>query len=66
MKKWFFTQLTEVTAWVGFYLCVTSFFNLPWEIEFLIGVLLISVDDVKASAWVKAKAPWIQKAIEEL
>lgn len=66
MKKWFYQQLTEVTAWVGFYLCISSFFYLPWWVDFCVGILLISIDDVKAAAWVKARAPWIQKQIDSL
>lgn len=65
MKKWFFTQLTEVTAWAGFAIILAAIFAPSWVIIAL-GVTLICTDDVKAAAWVKQKAPNVSKVIDDL
>jgi UPF0716 family protein affecting phage T7 exclusion len=56
MKNWFKKQATELTAWVGFFICASVFF-VPDFVTFFIGVLLIAIDDTKASEWVKKISP---------
>lgn len=64
MKAWLKRQTTEFTAWIGFFLCVSVFFVPDW-VTFLMGVLLIAIDDEKAKAWVAKLSPkagaWIER-----
>lgn len=64
MKDWLKLQVTEFTAWAGFFICASVFFVPDW-ITFLMGAFLIAIDDKKASAWVKRISPWAQQKIDE-
>lgn len=65
MKQWFLIQITEVTAWVGLFIILGVFFA-PWWVNIVFGVLLIAIDDKKATEWVQKQAPWIAKKVNEL
>ena len=64
MKNWLKIQVTEVTAWLGLFLCLSVFFTPDW-VTFLFGVLLIAIDDKKAAAWVASWGPWWSKKIDQ-
>lgn len=66
MKNWLKQQVTELTAWAGFYIILTGFVNLPYWVDVAIGVALISIDDVKAANFIKKVAPWLTKKIDEV
>ena len=65
MKDWLKQQVTEFTAWSGFFICASVFFVPDW-VTFCMGVLLIAIDDEKASAWVKKISPWAQSKIDKV
>lgn len=65
MKEWLKQQVTEFTAWSGFIICASVFFTPDW-FTFLLGVLLIAIDDVKASEWVRKISPWAIKKIDDV
>ena len=65
MKDWLKQQVTEFTAWAGFFICASVFFVPDW-VTFLMGVLLIAIDDEKAAAWVKKISPFAQEKIDEV
>ena len=66
MKDWLKQQVTELTAWAGFWLIVTGWLNTPYWLDFVVGVLLISIDDTKAANWLKKVSPKLQKKIDEV
>ncbi len=63
MKNWLKQQATELTAWIGLFMIVGAFF-LPNSAFIIIGIILIATDDKKASAWIAARAPWVQNKID--
>lgn len=65
MKTWIKQQLTEMTAWAGFIICFSVFFTPDWFI-FILGVLLIAIDDEKAKRFVAWAAPSLSRKIDEL
>ncbi len=65
MKDWLKQQATEFTAWTGLVLIVGAFFFPRW-VFITLGIILIAIDDEKAKAWAKNKAPWVSKKIDEL
>lgn len=65
MKNWLKQQLTEMTAWAGFIICVSVFFTPDW-ITFIIGVALISIDDEKAKKFILWIAPGLSNKIDAI
>lgn len=65
MKKWFFLQLTEVSAWLGLIIILSAFFA-PREYIAILGVVLIATDDEALKAWLAKRSPGIAKWFEEL
>lgn len=64
MNTWLKKQATELTAWIGFFLCLSVFFTPDW-VTFLIGLLLIAIDDEKAKVWVTRVSPKVGEMIDE-
>lgn len=64
MKNWLKKQTTEVTAWIGFIGLFSTYFVSDATTCFLF-IVLIAIDDEKASAWVKKVSPWASKKIDE-
>jgi len=65
MKNWLKKQVTEITAWIGFFGLISVFF-ISDTLTALFFVLLIAIDDEKARAWVAKIAPWASKKIDEV
>lgn len=65
MKNWIKQQATEFTAWAGFFICASVFFVPDW-VTFIMGVMLIAIDDKKAAAWVVKVTPWVHKKIDDV
>ncbi|MHC5536865.1 hypothetical protein ACYOEI_01165 [Singulisphaera rosea] len=64
MKKYFLAQLSQVSAWIGFFFILSAFFaSRPTILVF--GGLLILTDDEALKGWVSRKAPWLVSKIEE-
>lgn len=66
MKNWLKQQVTELTAWAGFWLIITGYINTPYLLDFMVGILLIGIDDQKAANFIKKVAPWLTKKIDEV
>lgn len=66
MKKWLAAQILEITAWFGLALVIMSFLPLPHWSYLVTGILLISIDDVKASDFLKKMAPKLTEWIDDL
>ncbi len=65
LKTWIKQQLTEMTAWAGFIICASVFFTPDW-MTFVLGVILIAIDDEKAKAWITWAAPWLSKKVDAI
>lgn len=65
MKAWLKQQITEMTAWAGFLICASVFFTPDW-FTFILGVLLIAIDDEKAKRFINWAVPSLTKKIDEL
>jgi hypothetical protein len=66
MKNWLKQQVTELTAWAGLWLILTGWLNTPYMLDFAVGILLISIDDAKAAAFLAKYSPKLQKKIDEV
>lgn len=65
MSNWIKKQLTELTAWGGFIICASVFFTPDW-ITFLIGVLLVAIDDQKAQKFITWALPSLSKLVDDV
>ncbi len=65
MTNWLKTNVAEITFWAGLYLIVTGWLNTPYWLDFVLGVLLISIDDTKAADWLKKRVPWLHNKIDQ-
>lgn len=66
LRNWLKKQVTEMTAWAGIYLFAIAMLNEPYWLNIVIGVLLISIDDEKARAFVQRCVPWLQRSIDKV
>ncbi len=64
MAKWFFAQLTQVSAWIGLAVVISAVL-LPREYIAILGVVLILVDDDILKNLMNKYAPSLAKKIEE-
>ncbi len=64
MKKFIISNLVEPTAWAGLVLCVCAFVMPRWFL-FLLGVLIIAMDENAAKAWCAKRAPGITAKLNE-
>lgn len=62
MKNWLKQQITEFTAWVGLIIIICAVFAPTW-VSIGLGVVLLVIDDVKASNTVKNLVPWVTSKI---
>lgn len=64
MKKYIITNLTQISFYIGLLLACSAFI-LPRQYIFLLGVILILLDDNILKNWVDKYAPGIKAKIEE-
>jgi len=65
MKNWFKQQVTELTAWIGFFLILSSFIAPDW-VFLATGVVLVFIDDKKAAEWVSKLSAWATKKLDRV
>lgn len=64
MRKYFYAQLMQVSAWIGIAVFVMAFVA-PREYIAFLGVLLLLTDDNWLNGWVAKNAPGLKKWLEE-
>jgi hypothetical protein len=64
MNDWLKRQLTEITAWAGFFVVLAALFAPRWVLV-AIGVLLICWDDQSAAAWVRKQTEKLTRSTKD-
>ena len=59
MKSWLKQQVTELTAWAGGFILMSSIINLPFWINMIVGTTLLLSGDSKVKNYINKVSPTI-------
>ena len=63
-KSYLIKQMTQISAWVGFFIALSAFLHLPHFLLFTAGVLLMLTDDKRLQKIFASWSPAVKWALD--